>query len=81
MRSKKIPVLDLHGKQEDEIFDLLDRFIRDHKGRDQVLLIVGKGRGVVKRKAVEYLSLAHYSWNYEKVRGLANPGALLVDLC
>ncbi|MCZ0933083.1 MAG: Smr/MutS family protein [Oligoflexia bacterium] len=75
-----IPSLDLHGKQEDEIFDLLDRFIREHKDKEQVLLIVGKGRGIVKGKAIEYLKLTHYSWSYEKVRGIVNPGALLVDL-
>ena len=80
MNSKKTPVLDLHGKQEDEVFDLLDRFIREHKDREQVLLIVGKGRGIVKRKTTEYLKLAHYSWSYEKVRGTVNLGALLVDL-
>ena len=80
MRSNKTPSLDLHGKQEDEVFDLLDRFIREHSGKEQVLLIVGKGRGIIKQKTIEYLKLARYSWNYEKVRGLVNLGALLVDL-
>ena len=75
-----IPSLDFHGKQEDEVFDLLDRFIREHTGKEQVLLIVGKGRGIVKGKVIEYLKLAHYSWSYEKNRGILNPGALLVDL-
>ena len=80
MNSKKIPTFDLHGKQEDEVFDLLDQFIREHRDKEQILLIVGKGRGVVKKKAIEYLSLAHYTWSYEKFRGIVNPGALLVDL-
>ena len=80
MNFKDIPVLDLHGKQEDEVFDLLDQFIREHNKREQVLLIVGKGKGIIKRKAIEYLNLTHYSWSYEKARGIANPGALLVDL-
>ena len=81
MSSKKISTLDLHGKQEDEVFDLLDEFIRKHSDKEQVLLIVGKGKGVVKKKTIEYLNLAHYTWTYEKVRGVVNPGALLVDLC
>ena len=76
----KIPVLDFHGIQEDHVFDLLDRFIREHEGREQILLIVGKGKGVVKNKVIEYLKLTHYPWNYEKVRGFINSGALLVDL-
>lgn len=80
MSYKKIPSLDLHGKQEDEVFDLLDRFIRNHKDKDQVLLIVGKGRGIVKKKTKEYLKQAHYSWSYEKIKGTVNSGALLVDL-
>ena len=81
MSSKRIPSLDLHGKQEDQVFDLIDRFIREHEAKEQVLLIVGKGRGIVRSKAKEYLKLAHYSWSYEKVRGTVNFGALLVDLC
>ena len=72
MSSKKIPTLDLHGKQEDEIFDLLDQFIRQNSDKEQVLLIVGKGRGIVKKKAIEYISLTHYTWTYEKVRGIVN---------
>ena len=42
MNSKKIPELDLHGKQEDEIFDLLDRFIREHANREAGLIDSGK---------------------------------------
>ena len=49
MSSKKIPILDLHGKQKDDVFDLLDQFIRKHRDKEQILLIVGKGKGVVKR--------------------------------
>ena len=80
MSLKRIPVLDLHGKQKDEVFDLLDRFIREHKDKEQALVVVGKGKGIVKRKVKEYLKMAHYSWSYEKVRGAVNSGALLVDL-
>ena len=80
MGSNKIPSFDLHGKQEDEVFDLLDRFIREQGDKEQVLLIVGKGKGVIKQKTIEYLKLTRYSWRYEKVRGIVNLGALLVDL-
>ena len=80
MRFKNIPILDFHGKQEDEIFDFLDQFLRKYNNKEQVLLVVGKGKGIVKQKVIEYLKLTGYSWKYEKVKGLVNKGALLVDL-
>ena len=77
---KNIPQLDLHGKSEEEVCEVLDRFFRDHENQEQVLVIVGKGRGVIKKKALEYLASIKYGWNYEKVRGVENTGALVVDL-
>ena len=78
---KNIPKLDLHGKSEDELFDLLDYFIRKNKDQEEVLIIVGKGKGVIKSKTLKYLTMADYSWRYEKVKGIDNEGALVVDLC
>lgn len=80
MSQTKIPSIDFHGRTADEIFDLLDHFIRKNKDQKQVIVIVGKGRGVVKNKVLEYLEMAHYSWSYEKVRGQINKGALIIDL-
>ena len=80
MRSKKLPAIDLHGCTTDEVFDLLDQFIRSQKNQDQVCVIVGKGKGLVKEKVLEYLKMAHYPWSYEKIRGMDNQGALLIDL-
>ena len=80
MKKKQIPKIDLHGHTADEIFDLLDGFIRKHKHQEQVIAIVGKGRGIVKNKVLEYLKKAHYPWSYEKVRGKTNEGALIIDL-
>lgn len=77
---KKSPVLDLHGRTEDEIFDLLDPFIRKHRHEKQVLIIPGRGRGIVKNKVLEYLKKGGYSWTYEKTKGLLNEGALIVGL-
>ena len=75
-----IPAIDLHGYTTDEVFDRLDQFIRIHKDQEQICVIVGKGKGLVKKKVLEYLKMAHYSWCYEKVRGITNEGALLVDM-
>ena len=80
MNPDKIPNIDLHGCTEDEVFDLLDRFIRKYKDQEQVTVIVGKGKGVIKNKVLEYLKKGHYPWDYEKFRGIINKGALIVDL-
>ena len=80
MASKKIPTLDLHGCTTDEVFNLLDPFITKHSQHPELRIIVGKGRGLVKNKTIKYLKGAHYPWRYEKVRGIENTGALIVDL-
>ncbi len=80
MKGKNIPTLDLHGCTRDEVSSLLDRFIVKHNTHEELRVIVGKGRGIVKQKTIEYLKGAHYPWRYEKVRGIENPGALIVDM-
>jgi len=80
MKKKIIISIDLHGCIADDVFDLLDQFIRKNKKQRRLMVIVGKGRGVVRKKVIEYLKLAHYSWNYEKIRGQINEGALIVEL-
>jgi DNA-nicking Smr family endonuclease len=80
MASKKIPTLDLHGCTTDEIFNLLDPFIMKYKNYSELRIIVGKGKGLVKRKTIKYLKGAHYPWRYERVHGIENTGALIVDL-
>lgn len=81
MKPNKPPVIDFHGRTGDEVFDLLDLFIRKHKNQMKIVVIVGKGgQGVIKQKVVEYLKMAHYSWIHEKLRGHINEGALIVNL-
>ncbi len=80
MRQKKIPSIDFHGRTDDEVFDLLDCFIRKNKDQNRIVVIVGKGKGIIKNKVLEYLKMAHYSWSYERNRGISNKGALIVDL-
>ncbi|MDE0518115.1 MAG: Smr/MutS family protein [Oligoflexia bacterium] len=80
MADKKKPTLDLHGCIKEEVFDLLDKFIMKHRHCDELCIIVGRGKGIVREQAIKYLTGAHYPWKYERVRGLENKGALIVDL-
>lgn len=77
---KKPPSLDLHGRQTDEVFDLIDRFVTKHDSSRELLIIVGKGRGLVKKTAIEYLRRGGFPWRYETAHGKENQGALIVDL-
>ena len=78
---RDIPQLDLHGRAEEDAFNLLDCFIRDNKNEEQVLVITGIGRGVIQKEVLKYLELTGYFWSYQKVRGFENRGALEIDLC
>ncbi len=77
------PMLDLHGVSEDEVFDLVDRFFTKHNDSksSQVRIMPGKGKGILKKKLLEYLRLANYSWTYEKLaNGTLNEGVLIIHL-
>ena len=85
MKQKKpqIPLLDLHALTEGEVFDKVDQFIHKHSqsGVTQVKIMPGKGKGVVKKKLVEYLRLANYSYQFEKLENQKeNEGVLIVFL-
>ena len=81
MKKKNIPSLDLHGHDSDKIFDILDQFIRQHKKEEQILIIFGKGKGILRNKVLEYLKITHYSWIDDVTNaGFSNKGALIVDL-
>jgi len=51
-----------------------------HKDQPELCVIVGKGRGLVKKKVIEYLKQGGYPWSYETVYGKINHGALIIDL-
>ena len=79
-RQKVRPVLDLHGRTTDEVFDLLDRHIMKHSHVSEVKIIVGRGTGAVRRKALEYLNLGKFPYKPEIVSGKINEGCLIVEL-
>ncbi|MGI9548427.1 MAG: Smr/MutS family protein [Bdellovibrionales bacterium] len=74
------PSLDLHGFTTDEVIDYLDSFIMKHQNKPELCIIVGKGKGLIKKKVIEYLEMGGYPWSYEKIYGQINEGALIVDL-
>jgi dsDNA-specific endonuclease/ATPase MutS2 len=82
MSGRNYPTLDLHGVTVDEVFDLLDRFLRKAEGRaDAVRVIHGKGTGRVREKAYEYCRLTGHSPKPDKgENGKANPGSFLLFL-
>lgn len=77
------PLLDLHGATEDAVFDLVDRFITKHAATstNQIRIMPGKGKGIVKKKLIEYLKLANYTYKHEKLpNGTLNEGVFVVFL-
>ena len=74
------PTLDLHGFTTDRVFDVLDQFLTKNSHHSELMVIVGKGRGLIQKKVVEYLKLGRYPWRYEKIHGKTNEGSLLIDL-
>ncbi|NJM10371.1 MAG: Smr/MutS family protein [Bdellovibrionaceae bacterium] len=52
-----------------------------HTSAKQVRIMPGKGTGKVKAKVIEYLRLAHYSWNPERLsNGKPNEGVMIVHM-
>ncbi len=81
--SSQIPALDLHGAVVDDIFYLMDRFLRreEAKGSDRVRIIHGKGTGKVKEKALEYCRLTGHDPQPDTGDGIfLNPGSFLLYL-
>ncbi len=81
--SSQIPFLDLHGAVVDEVFDLIDRFLRreEAKGADRVRIIHGKGTGKVKEKALEYCRISGHVPKPDTGEGIfINPGSFLLYL-
>ena len=75
--------LDLHGRQKDEVFDLVDRFITQsvNSSLKQVTIMPGKGKGILRKEVIRYLDLAHYQWQFDKTSGGSkNEGAIIVFL-
>ncbi len=76
-----IPKLDCHGVLEDKIFDVLDRFIRNNVTKEEIEVVVGKGKGIIKKRVIEYLKIAGYSWRYSRSStGAINEGAIIVEI-
>lgn len=75
------PRIDLHGFKTDQVFDALDQFLlkASRQGAKRAEIICGKGEGLVRKKAVEYLKKAHYHWQFDQTPlGKPNEGALIV---
>ena len=79
----KTPLLDLHGKKSDEIYDIVDKFIMKHTNgkHKSIHIMTGKGKGIVKSVVTEYLKQAGYPAKALKNEsGKTNDGILVVYL-
>ena len=81
-KTSSFPTLDLHGVTVDEVFDLLDRFLRKAEGNASTVRIIhGRGTGKVKEKAYEYCRMTGHAPKPDKgENGQVNPGSFLLFL-
>lgn len=78
-KKQKLKTIDLHGYKQDMIFDALDKFIMKNQNQSQVLVMTGKGKGIVQKEAIKYLKLGGYPWKYQTLdSGKENTGCLIV---
>ncbi len=78
-KAKPAPTLDLHGYKTEDVFDAVERFLLQHQSAPRVRIMPGKGTGKVKAQVEEYLRLARYHWNFEKLdNGKMNEGVMIV---
>lgn len=80
-KKRSYPILDLHGRKVDEVFDLVDQFITKNQNKDRLKIMPGKGTGKVKTELTRYLKLGGYPWEYETLEnGKKNTGTLIIIL-
>ena len=80
-KKQKVPILDLHGQTTDQVFNLIEYFLRQYGHLPKIKIMTGKGMGAVFNKTTEYLKLGSYTWEYEKSpHGKVNTGVLVVFL-
>lgn len=74
------PTLDLHGEFSDTIYYLIDSFIKDNSklGNNIVVIVHGKGSGILKEKTHEILS--KYQGVVQYALSIDNPGATIVEI-
>lgn len=79
-KKSQIPTLDLHGFKRDEVWDAMDKFLRKFADSvPRVRVMTGKGQGIVRQEAENYLKQARYHFSVERTEsGALNEGVLLV---
>lgn len=82
-KQDSIASLDLHGYRVDDVFDAVEKFLRqaESKQAGRARIIHGKGTGKVKERVEQYLRQANYPFRQEKMpSGAINEGSLIVFL-
>lgn len=76
-------LLDLHGKTVEEIWSLVDRFIRQAQdaGLSQVRIMTGKGSGKVREETLRALRFGKFPHRPEPLKhGKVNDGVWIVSI-
>jgi dsDNA-specific endonuclease/ATPase MutS2 len=74
-------LLDLHGKRVEEVWPLIDRFLRaaSDAGLKQGRIMTGKGTGKVRDETLKALKLGGFPYKPEKLKdGRVNDGVWVV---
>lgn len=80
-KQEHIKTLDLHGFRLDQVDDAVDRLLVEasNKNWSRIRIMTGKGSGAVRTAVINYLKLAHYQWEYERLdNGSRNEGSLII---
>ncbi len=74
-------LLDLHGCRVEDVWPLIDRFLRDAEklGLKQGRIMTGKGTGKVREATLQALKLAGFPHKAEKLKdGRVNEGVWVI---
>ena len=77
---RKYKTLDLHKVREWDVKARVRRFVREHAKEEELLIVTGKGRGVIRAEVIESVENMGFRWRDSQTQGTANKGALIVEL-
>ena len=77
---RKYKTLDLHKVREWDVPARVKQFVRACDKEEELLIVTGKGRGVIRAKVIESIENMGFQWRDSQTQGATNSGALIVEL-